>query len=123
MLSALAATLFLNAPLTCDPSEVRAQQARALKAAVELDALADATPSFRLERLAKAADAAARALAGDGAERALETAVIDARWRAFLDPLKGANSLARELEELSTDLIFEPLIEAPVPVGLSLIHI
>ncbi len=117
MLSAIAATLFLSALQASDASEARISHSQALKAAVEQDKLADATPFVRVERLAAAADAAARALVGDGAERALAAAVADARWRAFLDPLEGADGLARELRELSIDLTFEPLMEAPVPVG------
>ena len=71
----------------------------------------------RLRGLRAAAAEAASRLEGQRVALLIEEAVLDARWRALVDPYAAAEELAERLAALASDLRFEPLMEADLPPG------
>lgn len=71
----------------------------------------------RIETLGNAAERAAAELQGQRSARLLIDAVADARWRAFVGAPDAAKELAETLDARRQDLLFQPFIEAELPVG------
>ena len=92
-----------------DPSDVRAGAAARLERA--LAETRKAAPEEALTRLERAATAELEPLAGSRA---------GTRLASLLEGERDPAALRRELARLAADLAFEPLLEAPLPVGFPL---
>jgi len=82
-----------------------------------LDRAQDLGPQAQLVVLRAAARVATDQLGSARAGLLIDAAVVDARWRATVDGEAAAGGLRSTLSELASDLAFEPLVEAPLPVG------
>lgn len=97
-----------------DVRPTRLEAARELRESL---GAADRLAEARLATLQRAARAAATRLGGSTQAARLERLTRDARWRELADPAQAAAWLHDELLTTVADLEFEPLIEAPLPVG------
>jgi hypothetical protein len=89
-------------------AERRAAAARRLTAALERPTL---------EGLLAAGESAVREIGGGTTARLVERQLNAARAAALSNRERAADELAARLERLASDLVFEPVLEAPVPPG------
>ena len=94
----------------------RTRATTTLRTALAEDRVERETP-VGLASLLRAGLAASEQLGDSVLGRSLSADTRDARWRGLLDPRAARRQLARDLTSVVTDLEFEPLIEAELPVG------
>ena len=113
----LSAVLAVTVPPPLVPSEVRGAVSQLLVEAVRSGPSDAVSVDQRLESLVEAGEAAAHTLGDTYSAEVVRRELEAARWRALFDVELALSELSSDFERIAEDLVFEPLMEAELPVG------